>query len=102
MADIITNSKATAPTAAAPAKPTAPTAAPVAKPVLKLSFNRSKYQGLKLARLRLLQSGIIQYDPQNSELVLDTTAPEGKILPLTAFFSGRLGKTVELVKLIEE
>lgn len=105
MADTNMNSKVTAPTAVGPTKPTAPIAqqsAAVQKPALKLDFHRSKFEGIKLAKLRLLKPGIIQYDPQYPELVLNTDSSEGKILPLTSFFSGRLGKTIELISIVEE
>ena len=64
---------------------------------VKLTFSLDKFQGVKLARLRLTEAGIIQYDPANPELVLDVYDTKGKILPLTPFFQSRLGKTVELI-----
>lgn len=105
MADTNTNLKAPANTAVGPQKPITSTVqqnVQAQKPALKLDFHRSKFEGIKLAKLRLLKPGIIQYDPQYPELVLNTDSSEGKILPLTSFFSGRLGKTIELISIVEE
>lgn len=82
----------------APAKPqTPPPVAPAKQPEEVLSFDKDKYPGVAIVRMRLLQAGTIQYDPSNNELILDTADEKGKLLPLTPFFSQRIGRTLELV-----
>lgn len=94
-----TSATTTKPTGVGAVKPTVGPAVQQAQE--SLSFNKEKFQGVKLARLRLTVPDIIQYDPDNPELVLNTTAETGKILPLTPFFQSRLGKTIELVGLVD-
>ena len=108
-----TNAKSTAPSVSAQpvksgqtaasvkpaAAPAAPAAAPAAPPVEVLTFDKEKFaaRGVSVVRMRLLTAGIIQYDPDNSELILDTADQKGKLLPLTPFFAQRIGRTLELV-----
>lgn len=109
MTDMTTNSTVGAtsattekPAAANTARPPQPQAPrPQAPQAPKLTFVREKFQGVKLAKLRLLTPDTIQYDQDNPELVLDTAKETGKILPLTPFFQSRLGKTIELLELID-
>ncbi len=84
---------------AAPVKPVE-TAKPAeaVKPVEeRLTFNKEKFAQYKLVRMYLLKGGRIQYDPQYPELILNTSDPRGKLLPLTPFFKSRIGVTLDIV-----
>lgn len=103
MTDTIMNSKATVPSAEAVKKPLVQpaTVKPDATTPEGLTFNRAKYSQFKLVRLKLLKSGIIQYDPSYPDLILKEVEG-GMILPLTPFFAARLSKTIELIETIKE
>lgn len=95
------DSKQESPAAKAPATTSAvikPDVAPTpVKAEEKLCFHPDKFASVKKVRMYLLEEGVIQYDPANPELVLDTCDKRGKLMPLTPFFKSRIGSTIELV-----
>lgn len=73
--------------------------APVAPLIPKVNpyAGDSRYAQFKVVNMRLLKTGIIQFDPSYPDLVLNSTAAEGVPMPLTPFFASRINQTLELV-----
>jgi hypothetical protein len=69
-------------------KPVPPPAAPIVS-----KYKSEDYNGAPIVKLRVIQENTMQYDTQY-KLLLDSTTPVE--MPLTPFFAGRIGTTIEL------
>jgi hypothetical protein len=83
----VVNTKAEAP------KVTQPVETAKAPEVKEAKYKPEDYGGALIVKLRLIKAGTMQYDPIYK---LKLSSIEPTEMPLTPFFAGRIGQTIEL------
>lgn len=66
------------------------------KPATQSVYEGPNPTNAPIVKMRLLQKDTMQYDYVN-KILLNSDAKEGVPIPLTPFFAGRIGITLELV-----
>lgn len=111
--EIVSKPVTPASASASPASPAAavvpdtklPASEPKRKPkvgVVGLSpenYDPKQYGGAKLAIVKLLREGIMQFDSQY-RIKVDSADEEGTLIPFTPFFASRVGTLIDIIEIV--